>query len=196
MKLDEVTGALLAGGAGKRLGGVRKALLKVGDGTILDRSLGLMRELFSAAMVIANEREPYANAGVPIASDPIPGKGAPGGLLAALEAARNPWVFLLACDMPLVNAKVIRALAGRVTPDTKCVIAIRDGRPEPLHAFWSTTLAPRLAEMLRTGDPSFRDLLTEIPHVRVPVEELGEGAARTFSSVNTPEDLAALGVSR
>lgn len=196
MRLDEVTGALLAGGAGRRLGGVRKALLNVGGGvTILDRSLGLMRELFPAAIVIANEPEPYAHAGAPIVGDPIPGKGAPGGLLAALEAAKTPWVFLLACDMPLVEAKVIRALASHVTPDTKSVIAIRDGRPEPLHAFWSTTLAPRLSEMLRTGDPSFRDLLAEIPHVRVPVDELGDGAARTFSSVNTPEDLAALGVS-
>ena len=69
MILEEVTGALLAGGAGKRLGGVRKALLKIGEQTILDRSLGLLRSLFPAAIVIANEPEPYAHAGAPIIAD-------------------------------------------------------------------------------------------------------------------------------
>ena len=195
MILEEVTGALLAGGAGKRLGGMRKALLKIGEQTILDRSLGLLRSLFPAAIVIANEPEPYAHAGAPIIADPIPGRGAPGGLLAALEAAKTPWVFLLACDMPLVERYVIASLAARATPDAQAVIAIRDGRPEPLHAFWSTSLAPRLAELLRTGNPSFRDLLAEIPHTRVPVEDLAPDAARTFTSVNTQKDLESLGLS-
>ena len=192
--IADATGAVLAGGRGTRLGGVRKALLTKDGETLLARTLRVYGAVFPHALVIANEAAVYDAFGAPVVSDPIADRGAPGGLFAALSAATTPWVFLAACDMPALDARVIEALA-RKRDGVQAVIATIEGRPEPLHAFWSTAARSTLETLLRDGEPSFRDLLAAIPHARVPIGELGPGAAASFANVNTPEDLALHGLS-
>lgn len=198
--IDDCTGAVLAGGQGTRLGGVRKALLTFPDGkTLIARSLGVLGGLFPQTIVIANEVAPYVLYGSPIVGDPIADRGAPGGLFGALSAAKTPWLFLAACDMPALDPRVIEAIARRREKARGAVVVTRDGRPEPLHAFWSTGILPALETLLKNGEPSFRDLLDAIPHWRIPIEELETeipGAAKSFANVNSPEDLAAFGLSR
>src|SRR5579859_4125337 len=198
MALPDVTGALLAGGQGERMGKVRKGLLRFADGTLLiARSLSILRSLFAETVIVSGELAPYLLFGAPIAGDPIPGKGAPGGLLAALTAAKTPWVFLVGCDMPALDPAVITALAEERGKGVQAVVAGSEERPEPLHAFWSVEVAPVLEGMLRAGDPSFRDFLARIPHRLVPMADLEArvpGAARSFADVDAPEDLVAFGL--
>ncbi len=192
----DATLAVLAGGRGLRLGGTRKALLRSGGEPLLARTLRALDPLFAARVVVADDPEPYRPFGVPIVPDPIPGRGAPGGLLAALRAARTPWVFLVACDMPAIDGAVVASLARHREADRPCLATI-DGRPEPLHAFWPVSAEPLLARLLATGEPSFRDLLAEIGSVGVPIERLEAeraGARASFANVNRPEDLAAWGI--
>lgn len=195
--IQDATGALLAGGKGTRLGGVRKALLVKEGRPLLAHTLELYARLFPAALVIANEAGVYERFGAPIAADPIADRGAPGGLFAALSASTTPWLFLAACDMPALDARVIEALARR-RAGVQAVVATIEGRPEPLHAFWAAPARPALERLLRDGEPSFRDLLAQVPHARVPIEELereAPGAAESFANVNTPDDLARFGLS-
>jgi molybdenum cofactor guanylyltransferase len=195
--IPDATGALLAGGKGTRLGGVRKALLVKNGRPLLAHTLDLYARLFPGALVIANESGVYGRFGAPVASDPIPDRGAPGGLFAALSASTTPWLFLAACDMPALDARVIESLARR-RDGVQAVVATLEGRPEPLHAFWASAARPALEKLLRDGEPSFRDLLAAIPHARVPLEELereAPGAAASFANVNTPDDLARHGLS-
>ncbi len=187
--IDDCTAAVLAGGAGKRLGGVRKAFLKFADGTtLLERTL---RELaiFPARVIIANEREPYEPFGLPVVSDLVRDRGAPAGLHAALSAARTKWVFLCACDMPALDARVIEELAAHRDDKLACAPSV-GGRPEPLHAFWSREALPVLERLLREGEPSFRDLLAAVPSILVPME------GPSFANVNTEADLAAWSIFR
>lgn len=196
--IDDATGAVLAGGAGRRLGGVRKAFLRLDGEPLIARTLRLFGELFPDTLVVANEPAPYRGLGAPIVSDPIPGRGAPGGLLAALTGSERAFVFLAACDMPALNGDAIRALARRRIAGQPCV-AVRDGRPEPLHAFWPRESIATLEMLLRSGNPSFRDLLDRLPHVKVPIEEIereAEGSRDSFENVNTPEDLLRFGLAR
>ena len=195
--IDGATGVINAGGRGLRLGGVRKALLEDAHGnTLLERTLGKMRERFSAVLLVANEREPYECFGIGIVSDLIADRGAPGGLHAALTAAKTPWIFFAACDMPALDPRVIDALAARRS-GMQCVLALVDGRAEPLHAFWSRAALPALESLLRSGEPSFRDLADAIPTARVPIADLEReipGATNSFANVNTPEDLERFGL--
>lgn len=198
MTLPDVTGAVLAGGRGTRLGGVRKAFLQKKGEPLLAHTLRLFRSMFGASLVIANEREPYERFGVPIASDPIADRGAPGGLLAALSAATTPWVFLCACDMPALDPRVVGALARRRVRDLQAVIALdASGRAEPLHAFWAADARSAVERALRDGEPSFRDLLRGLRVTTVTPEELereAPGAAASFANVNEPADLARFGL--
>jgi molybdenum cofactor guanylyltransferase len=199
--IDDCTAAINAGGRGTRLGGVRKALLRIGapDGeTLLARALRVTGEIFPARLVVANEPEIYAAYAVPVVSDRIADRGAPAGLHAALHAATTPWVFLCACDMPAIDPRVVEALARRRGRSQACA-AIVDGRPEPLHAFWSRDALPVLEEMLRAGEPSFKDVLGRLRAELVPLDDLDRevtGARRSFANVNTAEDLAAWSIFR
>ncbi len=193
--LADCTGVLVAGGMATRMGGVAKGLLRVEGEAIAARSLRLFREVFAGAMVIANDPAPYAPLGAPVVQDAIPGKGAPGGLHAALSAAPTEWVFAAACDMPFLARDAILFLAGR-RAGADAVLVRAGGRLEPLHSFWSRACLPAIERLLRGGDPSFRDLARAV-NARI-VEEAEwravDPALRALANVNTPGDAARLGL--
>jgi molybdopterin-guanine dinucleotide biosynthesis protein A len=193
--LPDCTGALVAGGQAARLGGVAKGLLTVDGEPIVARSLRLFRALFDASLVVANDPAPYAAFGAPIFPDAIAGKGAPGGLHAALAAARTDWVFTAACDMPFLAADPIAFLAGQ-RGGARAVCVMWRGRLEPLHAFWSRACLPIVDRMLREGDPSMWAIATAVGARLLPEEAWRtiDPSGRAFENVNTPEEAARLGV--
>jgi molybdopterin-guanine dinucleotide biosynthesis protein A len=193
--LPDCTGALVAGGRATRMGGTPKGLLRLEGEPIAARSLALFRRLFAGAMVVANDPAPYAALGVPIVPDLLPGRGAPGGLHAALTAATTPWVFAAACDMPFLAEGPVAFLAAR-REGVDAVIVRAAGRLEPLHAFWSRACLPALERLLAGGDPSLRDLARAVDARVVEEEEwrAADPAGRALENVNTPEDAARLGL--
>lgn len=193
-RVSDATGAILAGGAGKRLGGVQKAFIEIDGEPIIARTLRLFRSLFAETILIANDAAPYDGLGVPVIGDEIPGKGAPGGLHAALGAASTGWVFLVACDMPLVREALVRAMATR-RREGDAVLCRADDRLQTTCAFYGPACRPALDTLLRTGDPSFRDMLAGLRIAELPEAELSaiDPDHASFRNINTPEDLAALG---
>jgi molybdopterin-guanine dinucleotide biosynthesis protein A len=89
------------------MGGTPKGLLRVGGEPIAARTIALFLRRFGKAIVVANEPAPYAALGAPVIPDVLPGRGAPGGVHAALAAATTPWVFAAACDMPFLDERAI-----------------------------------------------------------------------------------------
>ena len=191
----DCTGVLVAGGQASRLGGLPKGLLTVGGEPIVARALRTFRALFADCLVVANDAAAYAAFGAPIVPDVIAGKGAPGGLHAALAAARTDWVFTAACDMPFLAQDPIAALAAE-RAGAPAVAVIWQNRLEPLHAFWSRACLPVVDRMLREGDPSMWRIATTVGARFVPEARWREidPEGRAFANVNTPEDLVELGL--
>ena len=194
--IPDCTGALVAGGRATRLGGVAKGLLLLDGEPLAARSLQLFERLFAATLVVANDPRPYAALGAAVVPDALPGKGAPGGLHAALAAARTGWVFTAGCDMPFLEERPIRFLAG-LRGTAPAVAVIWKGRLEPLHAFWSLACLATVERMLRAGDPSMWKLATAVGARLVSEEEWRsvDPEGRSFENANTAEDLARLGLS-
>ncbi|HEX9051289.1 MAG TPA: dipeptidase [Anaeromyxobacter sp.] len=194
-RIADCTGALLAGGAATRMGGAPKGLLRLGGETLAARSVALFRRVFGRAIVVANEPAPYAALGVPVVPDAIRGRGAPGGLHAALSAARTRWVFAAGCDMPFLDADAIAFLAARREGADAVMVRFR-GLVEPLHAFWSRACLPVLARLLAEGEPSFRDLAAAVRTRIVEEEEWRavDPGGRAFANANTPGDARRLGL--
>ncbi len=189
------TGALVAGGGATRMGGVPKGLLRLGGETLAARSVTLFRSLFGRALVVANDPAPYAELGVRVIGDAFPGRGAPGGLHAALAAAATPWVFVAGCDMPFLDAGAIAFLASRRAGVDVVMVRFR-GHVEPLHAFWSRACLPVLERLLAEGEPSLRDVAAGV-RTRIVEEEEWRGVdpeGRSFANANTPEDARRLGL--
>lgn len=193
--LADTTGVLIAGGRAVRMGGTPKGLLRVDGEPIAARTLRLFRGAFAHVMVVANDPVPYASLGAPTVADAIAGKGAPGGLHAALLHARSEWVFTAGCDMPFLAAGPIAWLASR-RQGAPALIPRWQGRLEPLHAFWSRGCLPEVERLLRAGDPSFREIAAAVGARIVEEEEWRtiDPQGRSFENVNTPEEAARLGL--
>lgn len=193
---QDVTLCILAGGQGKRLGGVPKGLLCCEGRSLVHRQIELSRP-FGRAILVTNDPAPYASLGVEVVADLLPDHGAPGGVHAALASARTPWILVLGCDMPRVRPAALEALleARDETVDVVCFQV--EGRLEPLLAAYRTTLARPWGEALGEACPSLAGLIERscprvLPEVRLrEVDPLFE----SVQGVNCPADMARLGVS-
>ncbi len=190
----EVTLAIIAGGQGRRLSGVAKGLLAVEGRTVLERLLELAPR-FGDVLLVANEPEPYARFGLRTVADEVPGKGAPGGVHAALAAARTPWVVAVACDMPFVSGGAVGVLLGAREDGVDAVCFEVAGRLGPLLAVYRSSLAEAWGAALGE-DPSLRQLLSRFRASLLPEAALRavDPGLRSLVNVNTPEDLARHGV--
>lgn len=172
--------AIIAGGAGRRLGGRVKAHLEVEGETVLSRLLRLARP---GERVVVVTHRPDAFAGLECVPDVEPGRGAPGGVVTALLTARTPWVLVVASDMPGLTPAHRDALEAARRDDVEVVVATRGGQLEPLFALYRTSLGPPWRARL-PDEPSLRALIGAVPHTTVAIDP---GA---LDSLNTPDDLA------
>jgi molybdenum cofactor guanylyltransferase len=181
-----VTVALLAGGRGRRLGGVPKGLIQHGERTVIEHLVAQLPE-HAFACVIANRPEPYEFLELPIVGDVEPERGAPGGVVTALAVSATPWTLVVACDMPNVTRAAIESLLQARRPEVDAVCFARQGELEPLLALYRRTLLGPWAEALGRN-ASLRELLGAARRqvLPAPTESL-------LDSLNTPEDLARIG---
>ncbi|QSQ21571.1 molybdenum cofactor guanylyltransferase [Pyxidicoccus parkwayensis] len=193
-EFPDVTLAIIAGGQGRRLSGVPKGLLSVDGRTVLERLLAQSRH-FEDTLLVANVPEPYARFGLRTVADVVRDKGAPGGVHAAMTAARTTWVVAVACDMPFVSTEALRVLLGARSEAVDAVCFEVSGRLEPLLAAYRTELAATWGESLKE-DPSLRQLLSRVRTRLLPEDTLRavDPELRSLVNVNTPEDLARHGV--
>ncbi len=191
----DVTLAVIAGGKGERLGGVAKGLLVVDGRPVLEHLLALS-PLFGDTLLVANEPAPYARFNVRTVADTLPGRGAPGGVHAALGAARTEWVLAVACDMPFVRAEAVRPLLAARSTEVDAVCYEVAGRWEPLLAVYRRALVTPWGAALREEQPSLRHLLSKRQTRILPATALQavDAELRAVVSVNTPEDLERHGV--
>jgi molybdopterin-guanine dinucleotide biosynthesis protein A len=194
-RIADATGVLVAGGRATRFGGLRKGSLRVGGETIADRTLRLFRALFDDVLVVANDPAPWEEARVRVVPDTLAGKGAPGGLHAALLNAGTGWVFTAGADMPFLAPEPIALLAAW-RPGARAVVPRWRGRLEPLHAFWSAGLLGEVERRLLAGDPSLQQLATGLGARIVDEEAWAEvdPKGRAFENANTAEDAKRLGL--
>lgn len=180
---SDLTLAILAGGAGTRLGGRAKGLLLAEGVPFIERVLKLS-PLCSDALIVSSDSA-YDGFGVRRVEDVEPGRGAPGGVVTALLSARTPWVLVVACDMPFVTIDAGQQLVDAAgEEDVTCFL--RDGALEPLLAIYRAALGN--AWRARLGDnPSLRSLLIE-----QSLRTLTPHHASSLDSINTPEQLAAV----
>jgi molybdopterin-guanine dinucleotide biosynthesis protein A len=134
----EYDAIVLAGGTGRRLGGVDKAALEVGGRTLLDRVLAALVEARRIVVVGPARRLPP---GVIATSELPPGGGPVAGLAAGLDLVEAPLVAVLACDLPFVTVATLRTLVSRlVVADAADGAQLVDesGRRQPLAAVYRT----------------------------------------------------------
>jgi molybdenum cofactor guanylyltransferase len=194
---------ILVGGRSSRLGR-DKALERIGGMTLAERALEAVRNSRVASkitFVTGNNLEftiEAARLDAPFVFDLTEGRGPLGGLHAALANTEADWIFLLACDLPMVTAEVIAALRGCVRKEEHEFGAVvpeqPDRRLQPLCAFYSVSAARPIVEEI-LGRPRVAPPMHEVvsllkPRIVKPDEYLpAERRDLLFTNVNTQADL-------
>ena len=143
---DAVTGVILAGGESRRMG-QNKALMRLGGARLIDRVVGVMRQVCPRLLMVTNSPEVYAELDLPMVSDVFPGKGSLGGIYSAIYHASTPYCLVVACDMPFLNAAVLRYLVAQIA-DYDVVIPEVHGEMQPLHALYNQACLHPIARRL------------------------------------------------
>jgi molybdenum cofactor guanylyltransferase len=182
-----ITGLILAGGRGQRLGGVDKGLQPWRGKPLVDHALERLAPQVGTVLVSANRNAAdYASRGLRVladASDDFPGPLA--GILAGLRAATTPWLAVVPCDSPRLPLDLVERLAAGLAESTGAVVRREDGRLEPVCCLLSTALADDLARYLAEGG---RRVEGWIAGHATPVRFDRPDDAAAFANLNTPGD--------
>ena len=190
-RYDDVTGIVLAGGAGRRMG-APKPLLHLGGMTLIEHVVAAIEPLVAGVIVVTNDSESMAFLGLPTVPDAEPGRGPLMGLYSGLLACPTPYALAVACDAPFMQPALLEALVARRKDDAMTLPQTGDG-PQPMPGVYPTALAPSIAALLEAGRAAMRDLVAAGPVELLSAEDVKalDPEGRSFKDLDTPEDLAA-----
>lgn len=189
MTTREMSLVVLAGGQSKRMLGRTKALLPLDGKPILQHALDVLRPLFAEVTLVTNDPSTYAPFRCSMVPDVFPGKGTLGGIHAGLRNAKTTYVFVVGCDMPFVQPKVVEYLV-QFAEGRDAVVPIVNARMEPLHAVYSRFCLPPMEEALAADRKKVVAFLDEVSAYYVPQKEIApfDPDLLSFFNVNTPQD--------
>ena len=193
LRKPRVSGVVLAGGESRRLGR-DKALERIGDKTLIERVVGCIAPV-SAEVIVVVASPPKAAAlplpaDVRVVSDRYPRCGSLGGIFTGLSASREPWILLVACDMPFLDPRLMRGLMA-MRRGVDAVVPCLNGRPEPLHALYSKTCLEPMERMLQGGLLKIAPLfeMVRVRYVDERTIDRIDPHHRSFFNVNSPADV-------
>ena len=196
-----MSAVVLTGGPSSRLGGRPKALVELCGRPMLSYVLDTASSVAEEVLVVAGSEEQgealsgaIGDAGLVIDDGELGPPCPLRGLVSGLRAAQGDVALALACDMPLVSARVLSFLADVLSHMNAAVPRWPNGYVEPLQAAYRVGPSIRAGEaLLRAGeDIAMRSFLRALGRVRYVstevLRELDPGLS-TFLNVNSPADL-------
>lgn len=184
-----VTGLVLAGGQGSRLGGQDKGLVAWQGRPLVSHVLERLAPQVDQLIISANRnRDSYAVYGCPVVADADPGFAGPlAGILAGLAACEDTWLAAVPCDAPrLPTDLVARLLHQAVAQGAPAAVATTTDGLQPTFCLCRRDLAADLDAWLARGEHKLGAWLNHVGATRVAFEAPG------FANLNTAADFARL----
>ncbi|HZM35242.1 MAG TPA: molybdenum cofactor guanylyltransferase MobA [Burkholderiales bacterium] len=185
--MASVSGIVLAGGQGRRMGGVDKGLQPLRDKPMVEHVLERLRPQVEEIIINANQNlEAYAAMGHKVVPDDIAGFAGPlAGLHAGMKAAAHPLVATVPCDSPFLPDDLISRLRNHLKENHLAVAKTGD-QPHPVFALVKRhecmeSLEAFLAQGGRKIDAWYASLKV--------VEVSFDDEADAFRNINTREEL-------
>ena len=185
---EKITGVILAGGLGRRMGGVDKGLQLLNGRPMVHWVVELLAPQVDELLINANQNiGRYAAFGHRVIPDQIPDFAGPlAGLHAALSAATHPLVATVPCDSPFLPADLIFRLFSALTANAADLAVARTfDQPHPVFCLCKRTVLPHLSEFLAGGGRKFENWYATLKAVEVAFDD----EAEAFENINTREEL-------
>jgi molybdopterin-guanine dinucleotide biosynthesis protein A len=191
----ETFGLVLAGGLARRMGGGDKALIKIGNETILERTLARLTPQVSGIVLNANgDPSRFASFGLPIVADSVPDFAGPlAGILAGLDwvAVNKPnteWVASVPGDCPFLPRDLVVKLHEACERESKPLACAHSGDwRHPVVGLWQVGLREDLRHAITIED--LRKIEVWTARHGVALADWPTEPVDPFFNVNTPEDV-------
>ncbi|MDJ0688637.1 MAG: molybdenum cofactor guanylyltransferase [Xenococcaceae cyanobacterium MO_188.B32] len=186
--MTEIAAIVLAGGKSSRMG-QDKALLKIGDRPLLYQICTLARECATQVYVVTPWIAKYQSILPPncqLIPEKVIGRGPLSGFAVGLAHVKQEWILLLACDLPLLTASVVKQWCQYLPTVPKSAIALLPSSSkgwEPLCGFYRRSCLSALKTYLEGGGTSFQSWLANHTVQELPVRD-----RQVLFNCNTPED--------
>lgn len=185
---SQITGLVLAGGRGARMGGADKGWVLHDGEPLVTKVLSRLAPQVGAVLVSANRNvdayralaEVVTDADAGLALEPFPGPLA--GVLAGLHRAANDWIALAPCDAPALPTDLVERLAGAIG-DAGAAYPVAASRMQPAFALVRRSSEPSLRDFLRDGGRAMHRWFETLGAVEVPFDD-----ASAFRNINEPDD--------
>lgn len=184
---ESVTGLVLAGGLGRRMGGEDKGLVTLAGRPMVAHVLEALRPQVGTILVNANRNlERYAAFGHPVVADAVAGYLGPlAGVLTALQHCTTEFLVTAPCDAPLVAPDLVARLHAACAAAGADLAVASDGeRQQPVFLLLRTALAPSLEAYLAGGG---RKIDAWFGQLRIAVADFSD-EPDTFVNVNDPDE--------
>lgn len=187
---DGVTGLVLAGGLGRRMGGVDKGLQELDGRPMVAHVLARLAPQVDNIIVNANQNtERYGSFGHPVVADAIGGFAGPlAGLHAGLTAAATPLLVTVPCDSPfLAHDLVARLRRALDRASAQLAVAKTGEQAHPVFCLVRREVLPSLTAFLESGGRKIDTWYASLPIVEVAFDDEPEA----FANINTRDELSA-----
>ncbi|TXI77175.1 MAG: molybdenum cofactor guanylyltransferase [Dechloromonas sp.] len=184
-----ITGVVLAGGMGRRMGGVDKGLQTLRGRPMAAWVVERLQPQVGPLIINANQNlDRYAEFGCPVVPDQIPDFAGPlAGLHAALSAARTPLVVTAPCDSPfLPEDLVFRLFSALTAAGAELAVARTFDQPHPVFCLCRREVLPHLTDFLESGGRKIDRWYATLKIVEVAFDEVADA----FETINTRDELS------
>jgi molybdopterin-guanine dinucleotide biosynthesis protein A len=184
---------ILVGGEARRANRQEKYFFVYEGKTFIERLIGTLEQVVDEIILVAKDPEQckrFAHLdGIRCITDIRPGIGPIGGLHAGTLAAHGNTLFVSACDMPCIDARVVRYLFDAIGNADAVIPTWNYDMIEPLHAVYRRSVL--LTYLENHESFSLRPMIRSINTRYVSVEELRQfdPTLKTFTNINKLEDL-------
>lgn len=184
--INEVSGIVLAGGQGRRMGGVDKGLQLLRGKPMVAWVLERLAPQVSEILVNANQNlEAYARFGYRVVPDALGGFAGPlAGLHAGLGAVSHPLAVTVPCDSPFLPLDLVVRLRGALGANDLAVAKTGE-QPHPVFSLVRRAVLAHLSEFLAGGGRKIDAWYASLKVVEVPFDDETEA----FRNINTREEL-------
>jgi molybdopterin-guanine dinucleotide biosynthesis protein A len=119
-----------------------------------------LQQVFPDVLVISDTPWVYEDLPVRIEEDIMPNHGPMGGIYTAMKYSITEYVYVLACDMPVINEEYISYMLHRLSvEEAQACVTLNGGWIEPFNAFYSTNLFYKMGDSMARGENSIYNFL-------------------------------------
>ncbi|UCD67859.1 MAG: molybdenum cofactor guanylyltransferase [Betaproteobacteria bacterium] len=186
----QITGVILAGGRGRRMGDVDKGLRAFRGYALVEWAIERLKPQVAEILINANQNQDrYGVYGYKVISDLIPDYAGPlAGLHSALSSASHELVLTAPCDSPFLPTDLAQRLHAALRSASADVAVARTGaQPHPVFCLVRRTLLSHLSDFLQQGGRKIDAWYADLQSIEVAFDDQPEA----FVNFNTLAELSA-----